>query len=606
MTRTYKKYLPSMNSRWYKKILTSTGAYWVTRRDGVKHLIHREYSQGASVVYNWNVGTKSSPKFKTFTEYHVRYYYLKTKTKTVKYKKYQKPSGDSKRRPNQSYARAIMTYDTTSTYKTKFTPIYIGLIDVNVWSEDIVQWCLDYIPGISHRDKPNSADPWWVTAIGGYPDSIEDQTLTVDNTYIKDEDRWCRTINCSYFIGLLGGRPCPKGYESWYHFFDEEILDFPGTWTSDALNEIEFAGSLPSELKSVTDSLCHIKEIHRPIGFESKTLTDILSYKPDRAISLEEVGLGKALRLGMKSPYRGAIQLLTFLGELPESVRMFITLTTGIIRSCRKLKHGNINGAYQEILKMLSVTRKKSQLTDIAAASVNASLLFKFGISPLVGELQTLYEFFLKGDFDLTDLDGSKRITRRFRFPDEKYPFESEFDHVVELELAPGNIAYKTSAFKLTGETTLCSGYDILIKDQKRFLVEAFGLNNPIGTLWELFPYSFVIDWFVDIGSFIEKHLAVDLNSFSIDDPYVTTVTRGTFSETLKTLEFPGLVIPEKMPACINTGKFFIMRRFRLKDLPIPGNLAEIASRTERFDSRDTLTPSRGVTAAQLIAQKLL
>jgi hypothetical protein len=32
----------------------------------------------------------------------------------------------------------------------------------------------------------------------------------------------------------------------------------------------------------------------------------------------------------------------------------------------------------------------------------------------------------------------------------------------------------------------------------------ALGLNNPAGVLWEKLPYSFVIDWFLPVGNYLE------------------------------------------------------------------------------------------------------
>jgi hypothetical protein len=35
--------------------------------------------------------------------------------------------------------------------------------------------------------------------------------------------------------------------------------------------------------------------------------------------------------------------------------------------------------------------------------------------------------------------------------------------------------------------------------------MEASGLDNPIGVLWNAIPYSFVVDWFVNIGDWAES-----------------------------------------------------------------------------------------------------
>jgi hypothetical protein len=47
-------------------------------------------------------------------------------------------------------------------------------------------------------------------------------------------------------------------------------------------------------------------------------------------------------------------------------------------------------------------------------------------------------------------------------------------------------------------------------------------------TAWELVPYSFVVDWFYDVGSFLEAHtLAVKASGLAIGDGYDVTLVRN-------------------------------------------------------------------------------
>lgn len=49
-----------------------------------------------------------------------------------------------------------------------------------------------------------------------------------------------------------------------------------------------------------------------------------------------------------------------------------------------------------------------------------------------------------------------------------------------------------------------------MIADEKLVAAQAMGLSNPASLAWELVPYSFVIDWFIPIGNFLEAISAVN------------------------------------------------------------------------------------------------
>lgn len=66
------------------------------------------------------------------------------------------------------------------------------------------------------------------------------------------------------------------------------------------------------------------------------------------------------------------------------------------------------------------------------------------------------------------------------------------------------------------------------------FIVSAsqLGLTNPLNTLWEIVPFSFVIDWFIPIQRYIEQYDALD--GIYIRDKLLVTKTRyvGTKDST--------------------------------------------------------------------------
>lgn len=47
--------------------------------------------------------------------------------------------------------------------------------------------------------------------------------------------------------------------------------------------------------------------------------------------------------------------------------------------------------------------------------------------------------------------------------------------------------------------------YQYTIKDPKLLQLSQLGFTNPLAITWELLPWSFVLDWFVDVGGYINR-----------------------------------------------------------------------------------------------------
>lgn len=50
--------------------------------------------------------------------------------------------------------------------------------------------------------------------------------------------------------------------------------------------------------------------------------------------------------------------------------------------------------------------------------------------------------------------------------------------------------------------------------------LDQWGISNPLAIAWELVPYSFVVDWFVNVGNFLDSQS--DFNGLALDATYRT------------------------------------------------------------------------------------
>jgi hypothetical protein len=75
-------------------------------------------------------------------------------------------------------------------------------------------------------------------------------------------------------------------------------------------------------------------------------------------------------------------------------------------------------------------------------------------------------------------------------------------------------------------------GAEVTISNPNLFLAQNLGLVNPAGIAWELVPFSFVLDWFVNVGDFLSQ--GTDLLGLSVTNAWTTIHSRSTMVSSQK------------------------------------------------------------------------
>jgi hypothetical protein len=127
-------------------------------------------------------------------------------------------------------------------------------------------------------------------------------------------------------------------------------------------------------------------------------------------------------------------------------------------------------------------------------------------------------------------------------------------------------------------------GADCYVSNPNLALATQLGLVNPASVAWELIPFSFVVDWFTNVGSFLDSW--TDLLGYKLNYPFTTT-TR-TVEDLLHTYTQPSVVSTAKQNACSVT-----------RDLGIP----PVRLAVPPFKG---FSPARGATAIALLLQQFL
>ena len=165
------------------------------------------------------------------------------------------------------------------------------------------------------------------------------------------------------------------------------------------------------------------------------------------------------------------------LGEMPETVALIAELGIKALRAIRAIKRGRL-GAVRDIGKDI-LDRRIGELGG-------DYLTYQYGIKPLVNEAYALAKSISEG---LND----KRIIRV-----KALVMDTNFGAPTASHYYPHVRAVGQFRRGIAGQ------YVLSVRNPYLYDLDRLGILNPAALAWELFPLSFVIDWFLHIGSFLQ------------------------------------------------------------------------------------------------------
>lgn len=203
--------------------------------------------------------------------------------------------------------------------------------------------------------------------------------------------------------------------------------------------------------------------------------------------------------------------MAVFLGESHQALQLISNSATRIFKGLKLVKRGNIVGAAYALGGGKAVKR----LSPRAIASktpAQAWIELQYGWLPLLGDAHGAAQF----------------LAKQLEFP-----------------LVKTYVVRKKKNLKLTatGGTLRASAHgetraQIIARLSEASVAQLSGLLDPASVAWELLPWSFAIDWFIPIGSY----LAARSLASSLTGEFVTTISRkasGTFTIPLTSPGIP-------------------------------------------------------------------
>jgi len=195
------------------------------------------------------------------------------------------------------------------------------------------------------------------------------------------------------------------------------------------------------------------------------------------------------------------IDLGVSLGEYRETASFVASAMRKTARSFMQFKRGNVSGA------MRTLTGEANDAwRDIPGVASNAWLAYSYGLSPLVKDV-----------YDSVDL------------------YQRRYERLVTIPIARGShkaivnatVTHSSGKYSAQIASHISSRCVVEFDVENPLLrtLDQLGVINPLSVAWELVPFSFVVDWFIPIGSFISG--IVPPQGVKFRRGYVTTKASG-------------------------------------------------------------------------------
>lgn len=184
-----------------------------------------------------------------------------------------------------------------------------------------------------------------------------------------------------------------------------------------------------------------------------------------------------------------AASIAVNIAERQQSINMMANRVMQIYRFTSKLRRGDIRGAAAEL--RVDPTRIRSRPKGDgrwrrSKDYSNAWLEFHFGWEPLVKDIGACIDLLSQ------PIPGGTLTVKGW---------SQRFEKRLYLEPWPDYQAWVLREIK--GRVRGKAGAEIYVTDPNAYLANRLGIVNPVSVVWELVPYSFVVDWFANVGQFI-------------------------------------------------------------------------------------------------------
>lgn len=228
-------------------------------------------------------------------------------------------------------------------------------------------------------------------------------------------------------------------------------------------------------------------------------------------------------------------ELGVLLGEMRESSRMIATRCTQMYHAYRALRRGNFRGFLRE-LHIGPYRRHRNWVRNSVADASGLWLEYSFGWAPLASDVSNACGVLGQETPHRSKVSGSGR---------QRY-------------------AYETNIEEMYGLAYVKQGCLFRVVNPNAYLAQSLGVTNWASIAWELIPFSFMVDWAFDVGSFLGSF--TDLMGLEITGAYNTLYVEASGTVRLYRNDWT--------PPYESSGKACVIKRSSGLTTPLPNTQA--------------------------------
>lgn len=191
------------------------------------------------------------------------------------------------------------------------------------------------------------------------------------------------------------------------------------------------------------------------------------------------------------------VDLLVNAWEGDEAFKMIALRSGQLLRAARAVRHGR----FREAARQLGVDRyalipwNRLSKRDLAKSFGANWLEYHFGWEPLVKDIYNSIDLLSKGP-PSGRFVGRGVLTKTYTMYDGSYAVSWN------PWIWVGNYMYRKTVVVRSSTRMQAT---VVVDSENLFLASQLGLTNPAAVLWEVVPFSFVVDWFTNVGDYISQ-----------------------------------------------------------------------------------------------------
>lgn len=194
-------------------------------------------------------------------------------------------------------------------------------------------------------------------------------------------------------------------------------------------------------------------------------------------------------------------QFAVNLAEYRQSMGMMVNRIEQLIQFCRHMRRLDFFHAFQDIgfIDRKGNLAKMKSFKDPLRTLADNWLEYSFGWKPLIEDIYSAVNHFQTPIQTLRPKGRVKNDRATYRLTGT---------------IASGLYTEVTSRGILFAK----QGCEVSIDNPNLYLANKLGLINPATVVWELIPFSFVVDWFVNVGDFLSQ--GTDFYGLTVTRPW--------------------------------------------------------------------------------------